>query len=233
MIRCFNVRKTYPRGQVALDDVSLEIERGELAFLTGSSGAGKSTLLKLIYREELPSDGQIIVNGRNVATLPLSKVPYLRRSIGIVFQNFRLIARKTVLENVCYLPRILGASMKEQRDLAEQALADVGLADRSDAFPLELSGGEQQRVALARALISKPELLIADEPTGNLDAELSREIVELLVKAQGQGTTVLVATHDLQTIERHGGHVLRLEKGRLVEDTQVAAPGAVADEARE
>jgi cell division transport system ATP-binding protein len=221
VIQFFHVSKRYPGGQVALRDVSFELERGEFVFLTGASGAGKTTLLELIYREQVPSDGQILVNGRNVSSLPSSKIPYLRRSIGVVFQNFRLIPRKTVFENVTYLPRVLGASVKEQRELAHRSLRRVGLSHRLSAFPRELSGGEQQRVAIARALVAEPEILLADEPTGNLDPDLSREILRLFLEIQGRGTTVLLATHDRGTIERFGGRALTLDGGRLVDDARV------------
>ena len=218
MIQFFNVSKHYPGGQSALLDVSFEIDRGEFVFLTGPSGAGKTTLLKLIYREEIASEGQILVNGRNVGGLPNVKVPYLRRTIGVVFQNFRLIPRKTVFENVTYLPRLLGMSHRKQKSLAFQALRRVGLAHRLNAFPLQLSGGEQQRVAIARALVNEPEILIADEPTGNLDPDLSREIFRLFLAIQLRGTTVLIATHDRDTIHRIGGRILTLEGGQLADD---------------
>jgi cell division transport system ATP-binding protein len=224
VIRFFNVGKHYPGGQTALDDVSFHVPRGEFVFLTGPSGAGKTTLLKMIFREEVPSAGQIIVNGRNVGSLPRRKVPYLRRTVGVVFQDFRLIPRKTVFENVSYLPRLLGADRRGQKRLAYQALRRVGLAHRMNAFPAELSGGEQQRVAIARALISEPELLIADEPTGNLDPDLSAEILRLFLTINRRGTTVLLATHDRETIRRIGRRVLGLEAGRLVRD-EVLEPG--------
>ncbi len=222
MIQFFHVVKRYPGGQVALADVSFDIPRGQFAFLTGPSGAGKTTLLKLIFREEVPSDGQIVVNGRNVSSIPRSKVPYLRRTLGVVFQDFRLIARRTVFENVCYLPRILGLDGKGQKRLAYQALRRVGLAHRMNAFPPELSGGEQQRVAIARALINEPEILIADEPTGNLDPDLSAEILRLFFAIHLRGTTLIVATHDRDTIHRMGGRVLTLEAGRLTGDEILA-----------
>ena len=218
MIQFFHVVKRYPGGQVALDDVSFDVPRGEFVFLTGPSGAGKTTLLKLIFREEVPNDGQILVNGRNVASLPRSKIPYLRRTLGVVFQDFRLIPRKTVFENVTYLPRLLGEDAKGQKRLAYQALRRVGLAHRMNAFPAELSGGEQQRVAIARSLINEPELLIADEPTGNLDPELSSEILRLFLDINRRGTTLLVATHDRSLIQRIGRRVLTLKAGRLVGD---------------
>ncbi|MGD2113466.1 MAG: cell division ATP-binding protein FtsE [Acidobacteriota bacterium] len=221
MIQFFHVVKRYPGGQVALDDVSFSVLRAEFAFLTGASGAGKTTLLRLIYRGEVPTAGRILVNGRNVSSLPRNKIPYLRRTLGVVFQNFRLIDRKTVFENVCYLPRILGADREEQKRAAYRALRRVGLAHRMNAFPPQLSGGEQQRVAIARAVVQQPEILIADEPTGNLDPDLSWEIVRLFLEINRRGTTVLLATHDRATIERVGGRVLTLDGGRLLGDEEV------------
>jgi cell division transport system ATP-binding protein len=221
VIQFFHVTKHYPGGQAALEDLSFEIPRGQFTFLTGASGAGKSTLLKLIFREETPSDGQILVNGRNVSSIPPRKIPFLRRTIGVVFQDFRLIPRKTVFENVTYLPRILGLDVKAQKRVAYQALRRVGLAHRLNAFPPQLSGGEQQRVAIARALINEPEILIADEPTGNLDPELSQEILRLFLEVNLRGTTVILATHDRDTIERVGGRVLTLERGRLASDREI------------
>jgi cell division transport system ATP-binding protein len=221
LIQLFHVGKHYPGGQTALDDISVEIPRGQFVFLTGASGAGKTTLLKMIFREEVPTTGQILVNGRNVSSIPPRKVPFLRRSIGVVFQDFRLIARKTVFENVAYLPRILGLDTRTQKKVAYQALRRVGLAHRMNAFPPELSGGEQQRVAIARALINEPEILIADEPTGNLDPDLSREILRLFLEVNLRGTTVILATHDRDTIERVGRRVLTLHAGRLVSDVEL------------
>ncbi|REJ83923.1 MAG: ATP-binding cassette domain-containing protein [Acidobacteria bacterium] len=224
MIRFFEVGKHYPPAQTALADLSFEIERGEFVFLTGASGAGKSTLLKLIYREELPSVGQILVNGRSVASLPERKIPYLRRTIGIVFQSFRLIPRKTVFENVGYLPRIQGAGRGELERTVERALERVGLVGRERAYPRELSGGEQQRVALARAVVGEPEILLADEPTGNLDPRLSIEIVELLRSVRSElGTTIVMATHDHAAVRRFGGRVLTLSRGRLAADRSLEA----------
>ena len=221
VIQFFHVSKLYPGGQAALQDLTFDIPRGQFLFLTGASGAGKTTLLKLIFREEVPSEGQIVVNGRNVSSIPPGKIPYLRRSIGVVFQDFRLIARKTVFENVSYLPRVLGLDVKGQRAVAYQALRRVGLAHRMNAFPEQLSGGEQQRVAIARALVNDPEILIADEPTGNLDPDLSQEILRLFLEVNLRGTTVLLATHDRDTIERVGRRVITLEQGRLVSDVDL------------
>ena len=233
MIQFFHVSKRYPGGQVGLEEVSFEVPRGQFVFLTGPSGAGKTTLLKLIFREETPSRGQIVVNGRNVSSLPRRKIPFLRRSIGVVFQDFRLIPRRTVFENISYLPRILGLPRERQRRLAYETLRRVGLAHRMNAFPLELSGGEKQRVALARALINEPEILLADEPTGNLDPDLAREIYELMVDVNVRGTTVVVATHDRETIRRLRRRVLSLERGRLVGDEagEIDLPQAPAEPA--
>ena len=223
MIHFYNVTKAYPGGQLALKDVSFELQRGEFAFLTGPSGAGKTTLLKLIFREEVPSAGQIIVNGRNVSSIPRSKVPYLRRTMGVVFQDFRLISRKTVFENVSFLPRILGADAATQRKLAQEALDRVGLGHRMKAFPLQLSGGEQQRVAIARSLVNEPEILIADEPTGNLDPDLSQEIFRIFREINGRGTTLLIATHDRELIRQSARRVLTLQTGELLADSSTPA----------
>jgi cell division transport system ATP-binding protein len=219
VIRFFNVTKRYGETRIALDNVSFDVDRGELVLLTGPSGAGKSTLLRLIFREEVPTEGQILVNGRNVASLPPAKIPFLRRSIGVVFQDFRLIARRTVFENVSYLPRVLGMDRDQQRRIVTHTLKRVGLAHRANDFPVQLSGGEQQRVAIARALINEPELLLADEPTGNLDPTLSEEIAELFREISLRGTTVLLATHSPDVVARLGKRVIHLEAGRVAADS--------------
>jgi cell division transport system ATP-binding protein len=216
MIQAFHVSKQYDGDTRALDDVTLHVARGEFCFLTGPSGAGKTSFLKLVFREELPTLGQILVSGRNVVAMPESQIPGLRRSIGVVFQDFKLIRRKTILENVAFVLRILGVPPKEQKRRAFAALRAVGLHDRIHAFPLQLSGGEQQRVAVARALINEPELLLADEPTGNLDPEMAQQIMGQFEAANARGTTVLVATHDREMIQRMAKRVIGLERGRLV-----------------
>jgi cell division transport system ATP-binding protein len=232
LIQFFHVSKRYAGGpSAALQDVSFEIERGQFVFLTGPSGAGKTTLLRLIFREEVPSEGHILVGGRNVSAMPRAKIPYLRRTIGVIFQDFRLIPRRTVFENVAYLPRILGLDHGQQRRLAYDTLRRVGLAHRLNAFPPELSGGEKQRVAIARALINEPEILLADEPTGNLDPDLSREILDLLVEVHVRGTTVIVATHDRELIASLAKRVLILDRGLLVEDRPAPRPAVAEAEA--
>jgi cell division transport system ATP-binding protein len=216
MIQAFHVTKQYDRESQALSDVTLQIERGEFCFLTGPSGAGKTTFLKLVFREELPSQGQILVGGRNITAIPARQIPELRRSIGVVFQDFKLLKRKTILENVAFVLRILGIPAKEQKRRAFAALKSVGLHHKMHSYPLQLSGGEQQRVAIARALINEPILLLADEPTGNLDPDMAQEIMALFQEVNSRGTTVLVATHDREMIQRMGKRVIALDHGRLM-----------------
>jgi cell division transport system ATP-binding protein len=217
LIQTFHVHKQYNRDSTALTDVTVEMDKGEFVFLTGPSGAGKTTFLKLIFREETPTQGQILVNGRNVSAIPDSRIPFLRRSIGVVFQDFKLLRRKTVFENVAFVLRVMGVPKAERKRRAFQVLKQVSLHHKMHAYPMQLSGGEQQRVAIARALINEPVLLLADEPTGNLDPELALEIMNLFKEINNRGTTILVATHDRELITRMRKRVISLERGRLVE----------------
>ncbi len=218
MIQTFHVTKVYERGdRPALQDVSIEVQKGEFVFLTGPSGAGKSTLLKLLFVAEKPTRGQILVNGRNVATLRPSQIPMLRRQVGVVFQDFKLIGNQTVHENVAYALHVVGLPEREIRKRVYQVLKGVGLFHKANVLPPKLSGGEQQRVAIARALVNDPVLLLADEPTGNLDAEITREIMTLLEEANARGTTVVVATHDQALIERYQKRVVHLKSGLVLE----------------
>ena len=215
MIQLYSVSKKYGPFREALLDVTFRVQPGEFVFLTGPSGAGKSTLLRLLFLEEAPTSGQILVNGRNIGVLPQSQIPYLRRTMGVVFQDFKLIGRKTVFENISFVQNVLGLPRVEQKRRAYQVLKRVGLHHQMNAYPDELSGGEQQRVAIARAIVNEPTVLLADEPTGNLDPVLSEEIMRLFVEFNIRGTTIVVATHDLEMIRRMGKRVLTLERGRL------------------
>ncbi len=221
-IRMYHVSKSYLAGSFALRDVSIELAKGEFVFLTGPSGAGKSSLLKLIFCAERPSEGQIVVLGRNIARLGESAVPPLRRKIGVVFQDFKLLPRRTVEENVALALHVTGTPPRQIRAKVFAVLKQLGLQHRRYHHPLSLSGGEQQRVAIARALVNEPEILLADEPTGNLDPELTLEIMDLIASAALRGTTVVVATHELEIVRRYGKRAVRLEGGRIVEDTQAA-----------
>ena len=191
------------------------MERGDFVFLTGPSGAGKTTLLRLLFRDEVPTSGQVLVNNENLASMPPGRVPYLRRQIGVVFQDFKLLRRKTVFENVAYATQVIGLPPREQRRRTYQVIEMLALNHRVRSYPEQLSGGEQQRVAIARALVNRPLLLLADEPTGNLDPDLSLQIVDLFKEINAQGTTVLVATHDRDLIKRMARRVLTLQHGQL------------------
>ncbi len=224
MIQFHHVSKSYGPTLRALHDISLEIGKGELVFLAGASGAGKSTLLKLIFRDEEPSAGQILIDGKNITRLASRGVAALRRRIGLVFQQFKLLADLTVLENVALAAEVIGAAKKASQTKAYRLLRELGLHERYGAKPLTLSAGEQQRVAIARALINDPMLILADEPTGNLDADTAHETMRLLVRARAQGATIVIATHDLGMVNRYGDRVISLRRGELVDDLRRAEP---------
>jgi len=221
MIRVFDVDKAYDHHTTVLTALTFHIAKGEMVFLTGPSGAGKTTLLRLLYGAERPDRGQIIVNGRNIARLQHRHLPLLRRSLGLVFQDFRLLPDRTAFDNIAFALRAVGAPAREVRQRVTQLLAHVDLADRRDILARRLSGGEQQRIAIARALINAPTLVLADEPTGNLDPDMAWEIMRLFQGIHQQGTTVLIATHDRDLIQdavsRADCRVLALRDGRLVE----------------
>ena len=217
MIETHHLSKFYSRGLYALRDLTLNIDKAEFVFLTGPSGAGKSTFLRLLLLQERPSEGEIFVNGQNLATLNRNEIQEYRRGIGFVFQDFKLIPSRTVLENISFVPEVLGVPPAQQRRRAFQVLKWVGLQHRMNAFPLDLSGGEQQRIAIARALVNDPVLVIADEPTGNLDPDLSLEIMNLFREINAGGTTVVVATHDRELIRLVGRRTITLDQGKMVE----------------
>jgi cell division transport system ATP-binding protein len=217
VIESSHLSKLYSRGVYALHDLSLTIDKGEFLFLTGPSGAGKSTFLRLLLREDRPSEGLLKVNGRSLGDLTSHQVQNYRRSLGFVFQDFRLISRFTVFQNVAFVMKVLGVPPTVQQRNTFQVLKWVGLQHRMNAFPEELSGGEQQRVAIARALVNEPQLVLADEPTGNLDPDLSLEIMNLFREINARGTTVVVATHDRELIRRVGRRAITLDHGRVVE----------------
>jgi cell division transport system ATP-binding protein len=220
MISLRNVNLSYPNGTRALDSVSLEIGKGEFVFLVGHSGTGKTSLLRLLYREIAATSGEITVDGIRVDRLRRTRVPALRRHLGVVFQDFKLLLDKTVWENVAFAMQVTGAHTKDILRQVPRALDLVGLAHKSRMYPGELSGGEQQRTAIARALVNNPKLLLCDEPTGNLDPSNSTEIMELLLRINIKGTTVVVATHNQAVVDRMRRRVVRLEDGRVVTDEE-------------
>jgi cell division transport system ATP-binding protein len=217
VIETQHLSKFYSRGLYALRDLSLNVDKGEFVFLTGPSGAGKSTLLRLLLCQEKPSEGGITVNGHDLTTLSRNDIQEYRRGIGFIFQDFKLITSRTVFENVAFVLEVLGVPSSQQRRRAFQVLKWVGLQHRINAYPRDLSGGEQQRIAIARALVNDPALILADEPTGNLDPDLSLEIMNLLREINAGGTTVLVATHDRELIRLVGRRTITLDQGRIVE----------------
>ncbi len=220
MIRFTNIFKRYPGGYDALKNVTFELERGEMAFVTGHSGAGKSTLLKLTTLIERASRGEVLVNNKNLMRLPTWRIPYFRRDIGVVFQDYKLLLDRTVFDNVALPLVVTGADHRELGRRVRAALDKVGLLHRERASPITLSGGEQQRVGIARAIVNKPPLLLADEPTGNLDAVLSEEIMDLFLDFNDHGVTVLVVSHDRHLIRRAGKRVIELRQGELIHDAR-------------
>lgn len=218
MIQLYNLCKSYSKDGHALEDINLKIPKGDFVYITGPSGAGKSTLMKLLYVAERPTRGQILINGQNVTRMGASKVPFLRRQLGIVFQDFKLIQSRTIFENVAFPLEVRGRKRYEVGKKVYQMLKNVGLEHKLTKHPLELSGGEQQRVAIARALVMEPLVLLADEPTGNLDPEVTLDIMDLFKGANARGTTVLLATHDRDMIRRFPRRQIHLEHGRLSDD---------------
>ena len=218
MIRLIDIYKTYDNGTKALKGINLRIDDGEFAFLVGPSGSGKSTIIKLLTAEVAPTDGRLMVNGYNLNTIRPRQVPYLRRTLGVIFQDFRLIEKKTVAENLTFAMRVVGASSREIRKRIPYVLDLVGLSKKKDMCPNQLSGGEQQRVAIARALVNNPSMIIADEPTGNLDPQRSLEIMMLLERINELGTTLLVVTHEKELVNRFSKRVVAIESGRIISD---------------
>ena len=218
MIEFRNVKKTYSTGTKAIKNANFRIDKGDFCFLVGTSGSGKSTLIKLILKEEEPTSGSIIINGKDTTFLKQSKIPYLRRSMGVVFQDFRLLPDKTVYDNVAYAMYIVRATPRHIRRQVPMVLSLVGLSGKAKMYPNELSGGEQQRVALARALVNNPSMLIADEPTGNLDPDTAWEIMSLLNDINMRGTTVVVATHAKDIVDKMQKRVIQIDKGEIIRD---------------
>lgn len=218
LIKLTDVKKIYKNGVVAINGLDLEVEKGEFVFVIGASGSGKSTFIKMLYRELKPTEGKILLGGLNVAKLRNRKVYVLRRKLGVVFQDFKLLEKKTVYENIAFALEIFGDKKVEIRKAVYDALSLVGLKDKANDFPTNLSGGEQQRVAIARAIVNKPKLLICDEPTGNLDPKISLEIVSVLEKINKLGTTVIVVTHDQDIVDKMKKRVIVLDKGHLKKD---------------
>jgi cell division transport system ATP-binding protein len=218
LITLDDVSKRYPNGTFALRDVDLQIEAGDFVFLVGSSGAGKSTLIRLLIREDLPTTGRVLVDGKNVANLSRGSVSKLRRKVGVVFQDFKLLPAKTVAENVAFALIVTGHEGRIVREETDRVLSLVGLSQRRDHFPDQLSGGEQQRTAIARALVNRPQILIADEPTGNLDPVTSWEIIKLLTRVNELGTTMVMATHNAEIVNALRRRVVHLDHGRVVRD---------------
>ena len=234
MIEFRNVSKVYNNGTEALHNINLKVEKGEFVFIVGSSGAGKSTFLKLITCEERPNEGQVLIDGQDISHIRKGKIPYVRRKMGLVFQDFRLIDHMTVYDNVAFAMRVVGASPKAIKKRVPYILGLVGLQHKAKHYPTEMSGGERQRVGLARALVNNPSMIIADEPTGNIDPALSYEIVDLLSAINERGTTVLMVTHEHSLVKHFHKRIIQIHSGEIVADTaaiskeQQAAAQAVA-----
>lgn len=218
LVQIYNVSKLYANGVKALDDISLKIDQGEFIFLMGQSGAGKSTLIKMLFREELPTRGQIFIASRSIVRMKKSEIPRLRRNIGIVFQDFKLLENKTIAENIAFAMEVVGANSRAIKNRVAEVIDMVGLKGREKSFPGQLSGGEQQRVGIARAIVNRPLVLIADEPTGNLDMETSLDIMDLLYNINNKGTTVIMATHARELVKLGRKRVLVMDQGRVVND---------------
>jgi len=227
LIELHNITKIYPNNVTALKNISLSIEKGEFVFIIGSSGSGKSTLLKLLLKEIEPTEGEIIINDKNITHLKKKEIPFLRRKLGVVFQDFRLLPNKTVYENVAFAMQIVEATPKEIRRNVPMVLSMVGLAKKARCYPSQLSGGEQQRTALARAIVNNPPILICDEPTGNLDPLTSWEIMKLLKDINDRGTTVIIATHEKDIVDKMKKRVIEIKEGVLIRDLQ---KGVYSDE---
>jgi len=220
MINLYNVTKIYPNGVKGLNDVSLTIQKGDFIFLVGPSGAGKTSLIKIIFREELPTRGQVLFNGKNILRLKGREIPYLRRKIGMVFQDFRLLPQKNVFENVSFAMEVTGTSGRNIRARVPEVLKQMGLQEKAKVFPSELSGGEQQRVCIARAMVNSPALLIADEPTGNLDPDTSWELMRLLNDINKSGTTIIMATHAREIVDSMKKRVVAMADGKVSRDEE-------------
>ena len=220
MIQMREVSKTYDTGVVALNHVNVDIKKGEFVFVVGPSGAGKSTFIKMLFREELPTEGKLLVNGHDVVAMERSEVPYLRRELGVIFQDYRLLPDKTVFENVAFAMQVIEAPRRTMQRSVNSVLDVVGLRDKYRSFPSQLSGGEQQRVAIARAIVNNPSIVIADEPTGNLDPETSWDIMDIFRRINKAGTTIVMATHDRNIVDTMKRRVIAIEDGRIVRDQQ-------------
>ena len=220
MIQMREVSKTYDTGVVALNHVNVDIKKGEFVFVVGPSGAGKSTFIKMLFREELPTTGKLLVNGHDVLEMERSEVPYLRRELGVIFQDYRLLPDKTVFENVAFAMQVIEAPRRTMQRSVNSVLDVVGLRDKYRSFPSQLSGGEQQRVAIARAIVNNPSIVIADEPTGNLDPETSWDIMDIFKRINKAGTTIVMATHDRNIVDTMKRRVIAIEDGRIVRDQQ-------------